>query len=108
MEQNLIAAELKKFRLMKYDLKNRFNLTIEQYEYVNKQQGGVCAICKKKPEKNLAVDVHQTTNIPRGLLCNRCKRALAYLYDDTAILQSAIDYLTDFEARLTNFPRSSI
>ena len=86
-----------------YQLKCKYGITLEQYQEMHDEQGGVCAICKK-PEtatttaggvRMLAVDHNHTTGEVRGLLCNRCNRALGYFGDDIASLAEAIKYLSN-------------
>ena len=42
----------------------------------------------------LCVDHHHFTNEVRGLLCQRCNRAIGLLGDDPTVIRSAINYLT--------------
>jgi hypothetical protein len=77
-----------------------YGLTIEGYNAIFKSQGGRCAICLQKEvsgkrSKRLAVDhCHETGRI-RGLLCQRCNRALGLLKDDKNVLANAITYLSE-------------
>lgn len=80
----------------------KFNLTIEDYEKLKKDQNNVCAICKKperqtkiktKEIKDLAVDHCHKTGKIRGLLCFACNGSLGKFEDSIELLQSAIDYL---------------
>ncbi len=104
---NESAAQYRQRRM----LWNGFKLTVEQYEAMLEEQGGVCAICER-PETNtylgvvrrLAVD-HDHTCCPgdkscgecvRGLLCSACNTALGRLNDDLDRLQAAMDYLVSF------------
>lgn len=91
-------------------LKNRtwksFGFTVNDYLKMHKEQNGVCKICNK-PEsskqnssgklKELAMDHCHDKNVIRGLLCNRCNRALGLLRDDVSVLESAIKYLRSFQ-----------
>lgn len=81
----------------------KYNLTLEDYDFMFEGQNGICAICGE-PEteisrygtlSRLCVDHDHKTNRVRGLLCRRCNRVLGNINDNTAILQSAIDYLGD-------------
>jgi len=91
-------------------LRNKYGITIDQYEEMNKQQQYVCAICfrserrrnrKKNPlhvhrqdqPQRLAVDHDHNTGKVRGLLCQSCNTALGTLDHDVKLLQAAIDYL---------------
>ena len=68
-------------------LKLRFNLTLEEYNAMLEAQGGVCKICSnpETTKKNnsdevrmLCVDHDHNTGQVRGLLCNKCNRALGH------------------------------
>lgn len=57
------------------NLKKSFGLTIAEYDAMLAAQGGVCALCKKKPTgKRLAVDHDHNTGEIRSLLCHRCNK----------------------------------
>lgn len=75
-------------------LKSMYGLSIAQYDIMSERQGHVCAICKQ-PEQtgNLVVDHDQKTGDVRGLLCNKCNRAIGSLQDDISIVRSASLYL---------------
>ena len=86
----------------RYALAKNYGLTIERYEELLNAQGGVCAICgKDEPNEHgrtgtrfkLSVDHCHDTNRVRGLLCQKCNRALGLLGDDVDLLRKAIDYL---------------
>lgn len=82
------------------NLKRTYGITLEQYEQMLTDQGGNCAICLK-PEtgktqygvKSLAVDHCHKTGKIRGLLCEKCNRAIGQLHDDVDVLRRAIDYI---------------
>lgn len=81
----------------KWALKSSFNLTIEQYNSMLRQQGGVCKICKAGPETSykgvLHVDHNHKTGKVRGLLCAACNVAIGYMVDSPARLRDAATYL---------------
>jgi len=86
------------------DLKKRFNITLEQYREMQKQQNNVCAICgspeididnRTQKVRDLAVDHCHTTHKVRGLLCRGCNQGLGNFKDNTQFLHNAINYLTD-------------
>ena len=79
-----------------------FGITLEQYEQMLADQGGVCAVCGKteteihpqsKKVRNLNVDHCHHTGKVRGLLCNSCNRGIGLLNDDPAVLRNALNYL---------------
>jgi Recombination endonuclease VII len=60
-------------------LRQRYGMTLEEYDAKEKQQGGLCAICKKPPlgKHPLYVDHNHRTGENRGLLCAGCNTLLA-------------------------------
>ena len=75
------------------ELKRRYGLSAAEYEALLAEQGGVCAICRKRSEERLCVDHCHLTGTIRGLLCRKCNTALGYLKDDQASLVAALAYL---------------
>lgn len=80
----------------------KYGLTEQAYLAMNLAQGGLCAICRQaqatKQKSRLCVDhCHQTGRV-RGLLCDRCNRALGLFADSAERLDVAIKYLKDFTA----------
>lgn len=83
-------------------LKNKFGITLNDYNQMLITQNGVCAICGK-PEtsldnysyniKALTVDHNHKTGKVRGLLCMNCNRCLGLLKDNVNTLNNAIKYL---------------
>jgi len=87
--------------LRKYTLK-KYGISIEEYGLMYSKQNGFCAICHK-PEINkrsitnaLCIDHDHQTNKIRGLLCNKCNKALGLFGDNVSILKEAIKYLEGF------------
>jgi len=85
-----------------YVLKYKFNLTLEEYHKMYADQNGSCAICGKSvtlyaETKDLSsvacVDHCHTTNVVRGLLCNKCNTGIGMLEDNINTLKNAIKYL---------------
>ena len=89
--------ELVKSGLRKSDLRRNYGLSLQEYDELLKTQNGECAICFKKESSArrlfLSVDHDHHTDEIRGLLCNKCNRALGYFNDDCKLLQSALKYL---------------
>lgn len=63
-------------------LKHSYNITIDQYEEMLREQGGVCAVCRRPEEMkrngvvmNLAVD-HDHACCPGKRSCGKCVRGL--------------------------------
>ena len=64
-------------------LKDRYGITLSQYDTLSDIQGGRCAICQRLPRtQRLAVDhdhtLHGKASV-RGLLCMTCIRSLEYV-----------------------------
>jgi hypothetical protein len=86
----------------KANLAKHYGLTVADYDALLKRQGGVCAICgKDEPNAHgrtgkqfrLAVDHCHDTGQVRGLLCQKCNRAIGLLGDDPVLMRKAISYL---------------
>jgi len=79
----------------KSELKRLYNITLEDYVNLFSIQNGVCAICLEvcKTKKSLSVDHDHFTKKVRGLLCNRCNRAIGMFNDDPDILDRAKKYI---------------
>ena len=71
-------------------------LTAEQYDAMNADQGGKCAMCRKADPTGmkLAVDHDHETGQVRALLCANCNSALWEWDHRIERLQQALDYLS--------------
>lgn len=89
------------------NLREDFDLSLEQYQEMHDRQNGKCAICGQ-PEtqmrdgkvRALAVDHNHTTGKIRELLCSDCNTGIGKLKEDIKILQSAIEYLKQHSAEI--------
>lgn len=76
-------------------LLSSYGLTTDSYNALLKAQSNRCAICHStdwgKPSPS--IDHCHITGRVRGLLCNRCNRAMGMFRDNTDILFSAMKYL---------------
>jgi hypothetical protein len=79
-----------------------YHMTLEEYEELLISQNYVCMICKGPPDREfLSVDHdHKCCNganscgkCIRGLLCDRCNRAIGFFNDDPELVGNARDYL---------------
>ena len=71
-----------------------YGLSRDDYDALLARQGGVCAICGKKPgRRRLGVDHCHACKRIRGLLCTRCNPGLGQFDDDPRRLLMAIAYL---------------
>lgn len=92
-------------------MKRRHGITMDQHQEFIDRQGGRCAICRKEfcdtrrpvvdhdhdccpVKKNAGGDARRSCGkCIRGMLCDKCNRALGSFDDDIEILTSAVDYL---------------
>ena len=79
------------------ELKRSFGITIDDYESMLKDQGGVCRICGLEENstglRNLSVDHDHQSGKIRGLLCHNCNTGLGKFKDSEELLKRAIVYL---------------
>ena len=81
-------------RLRGYRHSRLYGISRADYDALLVLQGGVCAICKKKPgRRRLAVDHCHICRKLRGLLCSKCNVGLGQYDDDTGLMLAAIAYL---------------
>lgn len=90
-------SERKAYRVRFY---KQLGITQEDYEKMFFQQEGRCWIClagpathKTSPDKLLIVDHDHETGEVRGLLCQKCNKALGLFRDDLGLVVRAVDYL---------------
>jgi hypothetical protein len=86
--------------VLRIALKNRYNMTIPEYNKLLLDQGNVCAICKgvdRGPYTRLQVDHDHQYGFNRGLLCNNCNKGLGQFMDNKDILEAAKQYLMEWE-----------
>jgi hypothetical protein len=70
-----------------------YGISPAEYDALLTEQGGACAICRRRAKGRLCVDHCHVTGTVRGLLCSECNCALGYLKDDQASLVAALAYL---------------
>lgn len=79
-----------------------YGLSEAQYWDLLQLQAGVCAVCRQdEPTVHgrtggkfaLSVDHCHQTGIVRGLLCQKCNRAIGLFGDDPELIQRAAEYL---------------
>lgn len=64
----------------KRSLRQRYGITVEDYDRMLEEQGGHCALCPAVPGvRRLHVDHDHVTGRVRGLLCLPCNGAVHYL-----------------------------
>ena len=76
-------------------LKNRYGITLVEYERMLESQAGVCKICGGPPmhRGTYHVDHCHRTGKVRGLLCHKCNVALGMVGDDTDLLMRLAEYV---------------
>lgn len=72
-------------------LKDRYGISIEQYEEMVNNQAGRCKICHA--EAKLHVDHDHVSGHVRGLLCNGCNRGIGYFSENSDALENAATYI---------------
>lgn len=86
-----------------YEVVRRYGLTLDQYDTLLQEQGGVCAICGtgNANGRRLSID-HDHSCCPgskacgrcvRALLCANCNLVLGHAKDSAERLRAAADYL---------------
>lgn len=92
-----------------YEVVKRYGLTLDRYEEMLLDQGGVCAVCKgvNANGQRLSID-HDHACCPgqrscgrcvRALLCAGCNFILGHANDDAARLRAAASYVETHERR---------
>lgn len=89
--RNARSPEDKQRRLRENKLRNRYGITVEDYEKMSEHQAFRCAICRT--EGALVVDHNHETGTVRELLCSLCNVALAFVKEDIDTLKAMIAYV---------------
>ena len=90
--------ERERFVREQWKIKDRYNITLAEYDVLLESQVGICAICGGVNTNNnrLCVDhCHKSLKV-RGLLCHSCNRGLGNFNDDIKLLSKAIKYLKEY------------
>lgn len=76
--------------------RRHYGITVEEYDALFEQQGGLCARCKQEPQAalRLAVDHCHSTGRVRGLLCGPCNTYLGRLEANMHMLIDDMNYLS--------------
>jgi len=76
-------------------LRRKYGITEAEYDAMLVRQGGVCALCGKKPGRvRLAVDHDHVTHRVRGLLHARCNKNLGAFEWSNAVLTRTAQYMS--------------
>lgn len=106
--ESLAPADRERYyeKMRARQLLRKYGITLEQYDILLEEQGGVCALCGQ-PEtafeattregiqpklKRLAVDHDHDTGEVRGLLCLLCNTRLGY-FEKHGLIGLLFDYL---------------
>lgn len=79
----------------KQKLKDKYGISVEQYNKMYANQNGACYLCNKVPDRQRALNVdhcHKTGTV-RKLLCDKCNLALGLIEDNTELLDKMKAYL---------------
>lgn len=84
-----------------YYYRRTFGMSADDFDALLEKQGGGCAICEPKPEReaSLHVDHHHDTGVIRGILCLGCNQGIGQFQDDPELLERAAAYLRRSETR---------
>lgn len=78
-------------------LKQRYGLTLQDFESLLTSQFQGCAICRVEKPPHLrhrySVDHDHRTGAVRGILCQRCNVGLGLFSDSPEMLRAAAEYL---------------
>ena len=77
-------------------MRNKYNISLKEYNQLLDFQGGSCALCQKPLERlsrRINIDHDHDTGEVRGLLCTGCNTGLGHLGDDIEGLERALYYL---------------
>lgn len=78
-------------RKRSWNLKNRYGMTLSEYESLCKAQNNACSICGLI--KKLNIDHDHKTGKFRGLLCFECNAGLGNMKDNPDLLRAGASYL---------------
>lgn len=80
-------------------LKTLYGITIEEFNKMLEEQGGVCAICKQPETEGkmgkLTMDHDHETGYNRQILCGMCNRGLGHFKDNPELLRAAANYIEE-------------
>ena len=92
--KNKSIQTLGKDYFKRYKLNKHYNLTLEEFNLMYKNQNGKCYICENKISgKEVKVDHNHSTGKVRKLLCHNCNTSLGLLNEDVKIFEKCIEYL---------------
>lgn len=81
----------KKYPRTNANLLRRYGISKAQRDEMLSAQGGVCAICKEKPQRPVVDHCHDS-GVVRGILCHACNVKL-HGVENAEFLTAALEYL---------------
>ena len=80
--------------------KNKYGVSVEDYERMYIAQNGCCRICERinVNGKRLSIDHDHKTGRVRGLLCHPCNVMIGLAKENPHTLYRAVDYLENLSA----------
>ena len=78
-------------------VKNKYGISMEDYDKMFLSQNSVCAICKSSTINALCVDHNHETGQIRGLLCHRCNLVIGNAKENINTLLETITYLQKYK-----------
>ena len=93
-KRDVDRKERRRQSLFKYRLK-KYGLTLQQFDALQLQQAGCCAVCGSTLDHTCHVDHDHSTGRVSGLLCCHCNHGLGEFRDDVDLLRKAIQYVQD-------------
>lgn len=84
-----------KIKIKDRDLKRNYNISLEDYNFLLKEQNNKCFVCKSQEvdKKSLAVDHCHKTGKIRSLLCRRCNTILGLVEENSNLLDLLKQYI---------------
>lgn len=93
-------SENRRPRRHELHLRNKFGITVDDYNKMMESQEHKCAICRRHAtefKRALHVDhIHNDTKQIRGLLCVNCNKMLGHCLDNIETLKMGIVYLQKY------------
>ena len=89
-------AKNNKERHYGYDIKRKYGINLAQYKQLLESQKNRCAICGKHEyefKTRFHVDHSHQTGEVRALLCVNCNHGVGAFFEDTKLLQKALNYI---------------
>jgi DNA-directed RNA polymerase subunit RPC12/RpoP len=93
------TPEERKRKAKDRNLRNRYGVTLEQFEEILRQQGNICPVCEQG-DKVFCLDHNHKTLEVRGVVCLNCNlRVIGGARDQDHKIVNAARYVTDYPAR---------